>query len=216
MTEKEIVAGCKKDNRVCQEAFYEMFYSKVYGICMRYEKNDSRAKDLLQDCFIKMFGQLKKYKGSGSLEGWVRRLVVNSYIDRYRTNSRNPEDLFDFNEGSTQGTSEGGVIGGSNSNNCIESFINNRAIDGYCEQPEEFEIVDIKGINHAELIDMIQSLSPQYRTVFNLYVVEDYSHAEIAEELGISVGTSKSNYSKAKRNLREMLVDKEELIIDYV
>lgn len=63
----------------------------------------------------------------------------------------------------------------------------------------------ISGISYDEIIDMVQQLSPGYRTVFNLYVIEGFKHREIAEMLDISVGTSKSNLSKAKRNLQSIL-----------
>lgn len=63
----------------------------------------------------------------------------------------------------------------------------------------------VNGISYAEIIELIQKLSPVYRTVFNLYVIEGYKHREIAEMLEISVGTSKSNLSKAKSNLRDLL-----------
>lgn len=63
----------------------------------------------------------------------------------------------------------------------------------------------ISGISYDELVEMVQELSPAYRTVFNLYVIEGFKHEEIAGMLDISVGTSKSNLSKAKRNLRELL-----------
>lgn len=63
----------------------------------------------------------------------------------------------------------------------------------------------ISGISYDEIIGMVQQLTPGYRTVFNLYVIEGYTHKEIAEMLEISVGTSKSNLSKAKRNLRTIL-----------
>jgi RNA polymerase sigma-70 factor (ECF subfamily) len=61
-------------------------------------------------------------------------------------------------------------------------------------------------ISHRELIRLIQQLSPGYRSVFNLYVIEGYRHEEISEILGISVGTSKSNLAKARLKLREMLM----------
>lgn len=60
-------------------------------------------------------------------------------------------------------------------------------------------------LSYAELIQCVQSLSPSYRMVFNLYVIEGYTHEEIAEQLGISVGASKSNLSRARENLREIL-----------
>lgn len=61
------------------------------------------------------------------------------------------------------------------------------------------------GISYNEIIEIVQQLTPAYRTVFNLYVIEGYKHRDIAEKMGISIGTSKSNLSKAKENLRSML-----------
>ncbi len=61
-------------------------------------------------------------------------------------------------------------------------------------------------LSYQEIIGLIQELSPQYRAVFNLYVIEGYKHEEIAEKLGIAVGTSKSNLAKAKKNLQEKLI----------
>ena len=63
----------------------------------------------------------------------------------------------------------------------------------------------IYDITPEQIVDAMQQLSPAYRTVFNLYVFENYSHQDIAEALGISVGTSKSNYAKAKKNMKKLL-----------
>lgn len=60
-------------------------------------------------------------------------------------------------------------------------------------------------ISYQELMGMVQSLTSAYRTVFNMYVIDGFKHEEIAEALGISVGTSKSNLSKARNKLREMI-----------
>jgi len=65
----------------------------------------------------------------------------------------------------------------------------------------------ISGISHEEILAILKQLSPAYRTVFNLYAIEGYKHEEIAQQLGISVGTSKSNYAKARRRLQELLKD---------
>lgn len=83
------------------------------------------------------------------------------------------------------------------------------------KQSERFELHEnsiaasekiISGISYREIIELVQKLSPVYRTVFSLYVIEGYKHKEVAEVLNISVGTSKSNLHKAKQNLKEMLV----------
>lgn len=63
----------------------------------------------------------------------------------------------------------------------------------------------LPGISYDEIIEMVQQLSPAYRTVFNLYVIEGFKHREIAKMLDIAVGTSKSNLAKAKRNLQAIL-----------
>jgi RNA polymerase sigma-70 factor (ECF subfamily) len=65
----------------------------------------------------------------------------------------------------------------------------------------------LSGISYQEILDIIRQLSPAYRAVFNLHVIEGYKHEEIAEMLNISVGASKSNLSKAKRNLQQLLKD---------
>jgi RNA polymerase sigma-70 factor (ECF subfamily) len=71
------------------------------------------------------------------------------------------------------------------------------------DSDENEEIYDI---TPEQIIDAMQQLTPAYRTVFNLYVYEDYTHQDIAEALGISVGTSKSNYAKAKKNMKKLLI----------
>jgi len=215
MTEQEIVAGCKEGSRIHQEAFYKMFYSTVYKVCIRYEKDDARAKDLLQDCFMVMFTSIKKFKGAGSLEGWVRRITVNSYIDRFRSDARNPEDAHDFN-GGTEEDNYGNASTTTFGNSGGESYIHTKATDGFRVEPEEFDILDIDGIHSDELLGILHSLTPKFRAVFNLYVMEGWSHKEIAERMGINEGTSKSNFYKAKRNLKKRLLEKKHLIVDYV
>jgi RNA polymerase sigma-70 factor (ECF subfamily) len=98
----------------------------------------------------------------------------------------------------------------------------NNAIDYYRKNKNKFAISEtlvetqqiaeevegeglFDGVSADVLLSFVQQLSPVYRTVFNLYILDDYSHAEIAEELGISEGTSKSNLSKAKKNLKQMV-----------
>lgn len=82
-----------------------------------------------------------------------------------------------------------------------KEFINPELLDKNLEDKEAI----ISGISYDEIVEMIRRLSPAYRAVFNLHVIEGYSHEEIAEMLGISIGTSKSNLAKAKRNLRVIL-----------
>lgn len=169
-----LIAGCVRGERKAQQRIYQKLYGKMMGICLRYARDRDEAKDVLQDGFIKVFSNIKNYSGNGSFEGWVRRIVVNTAIDSFRKNR---------------------------SSNLIAD---SDYIDGMKDESAEEEEESIfAGINTKRIMEEVQKLSPAYRMVFNLYVVEGYSHKEIADQLGISVGTSKSNLSKAKLNLKK-------------
>ena len=99
---KRIVKGCIKGDRAMQSVLYERYYSKMMGICYRYAKDSDEAKDLLHDGFLKIFKSLDKYKFNGSLEGWIRRLMINSAIDHYRKN----KNIFSLSEASLENITE--------------------------------------------------------------------------------------------------------------
>src|ERR1051326_4959018 len=84
--ESEIIKGCLKNDRASQKALYEHFYSRMLGVCMRYAKDRDEAKDMLNEAFLKVFNSLRTFAGKGSFEGWVKRVIVNSAIDRLRKN----------------------------------------------------------------------------------------------------------------------------------
>jgi len=177
---REIVEGCIANNRKCQEQLFKLFYGKMLSACLRYIPDRDSAQEVLQEGFIKVFDKIGAFDHKGSLEGWIRRIVVNTAIDQIRKSKKDPfrtDQDDDFKLG---------------------------ASDPMVEM-EELQLLELK----AELaMEAIQKLSPAYRTVFSLYVLEDYSHKEIAEKLGISEGTSKSNLAKAKMNLQRILIEK--------
>jgi RNA polymerase sigma-70 factor (ECF subfamily) len=120
---------------------------------------------------------LEVFDFKGSFEGWIRRIIANTAIDAIRKNKRNPFLSDQDNDFKQEAVNE-------------------------LEEKEKVEILEIK----SEIaLSAISKLSPAYRTVFNLYVLEDYTHKEIAEMLGINEGTSKSNLAKAKMNLQRIL-----------
>lgn len=176
-----LIAGCLKGDRRSQQAIHKMFYGKMKAVCMRYTRDSDQAMDIVQEGFLKVFTNLEKYSGVGSLEGWIRRIMVNLAIDRFRKLKN------DF------------ILLGENQS--VEDF------EGEADEEEENNGEDeIYDITPEQIIDAMQQLSPAYRTVFNLYVYEDYTHQDIAEALGISVGTSKSNYAKARKNMKKLLL----------
>jgi RNA polymerase sigma factor (sigma-70 family) len=83
-TDKELIESCLKENPIAQKLLYDTFSSSLYGICLRYSKNEEEAQDILQDSFIKIFTKLDTYKFAGSFEGWLKRIVTNTSIEYYR------------------------------------------------------------------------------------------------------------------------------------
>jgi RNA polymerase sigma-70 factor (ECF subfamily) len=176
-----LVDGCISGDRRCQQRVHELFYGKMMAVCLRYTKNHDQAKDILQDGFIKVFRSLEKFNRDGSFEGWIRRIMVNTAIDHFRR-TKNSYLL----------------LGEERS---IEEFGDQDEEDVMEEEREE----DGMDLKPADVINAMQKLTPAYRTVFNLYIFEEMTHKEIADSLGISIGTSKSNLAKAKQNLKKFL-----------
>ena len=83
MTDIEIIKGCIKDDALCQKSLFNRYASALLGICMRYARNKEDAEDILQDSFIKIFKKISQFKGEGSFEGWMRRVVVNTALKKY-------------------------------------------------------------------------------------------------------------------------------------
>ncbi len=82
---KNIISGCLKGNRKDQEILYRRHAAKLYAVCLQYSGNDEEARDILQEGFIKIFENLCYYKHEGSFEGWIRRIMVNTALERYRS-----------------------------------------------------------------------------------------------------------------------------------
>jgi RNA polymerase sigma-70 factor (ECF subfamily) len=82
---KEIIKGCLDGNRRDQELLYRRNSAKLYAVCLQYSGNDEEARDILQEGFIKIFENLSHYKHEGSFEGWMRRITVNTALEKFRS-----------------------------------------------------------------------------------------------------------------------------------
>ncbi|PLX01008.1 MAG: hypothetical protein C0594_14810 [Marinilabiliales bacterium] len=96
--EKKLVMACIRKEAGSLDALYHMFSSRMFGICLRYAGNRMEAEDLLHDGFIKVLGNLKKFRFEGSFDGWMRRLMVNTAINNYRKKSIRVEQDLDSKE----------------------------------------------------------------------------------------------------------------------
>lgn len=171
MTDEELVKQCILNNPIAQKLLFERFNRKMMGVCLRYAGRSEEAEDMLQNGFIRIFEKIGTFKGLGSLEGWIRRIVVNEALTYLRKN---------------------------------KAMQMNIDIDDIkYKLPSSSHVGE--SLNVKDLLNIIQQLPLGFRTVFNMYAIEGYSHKEIAEQLGISEGTSKSQYSRAKTHLQNIL-----------
>jgi RNA polymerase sigma factor (sigma-70 family) len=177
-TEQLLIKGCIAGDRAFQTKLYDLLAPKMLGVCLRYARNRQEAEEILQEGFLRVFTYINKFKGSGSLEGWVRKIMVNSALSRYRNKFH------------------------------LQPVIRLETL-GH-DAPGETDIVS--DFDAKELIVLVQTLPAGYRIVFNLYVFEGFKHREIAEALGISEGTSKSNLSDARAYLQKALTVKKKLV----
>ena len=141
------------------------------SVCLRYGSNRETAEDLLQEGFIKVFSAIGSFEGSGSFEGWMRRIFVNTALEYLRKNDILKESV---------------------------------EIDN-TEVLQEVDYSAIERISADELMELIAELPPGFRTVFNMFVIEGYSHKEIGDALGITESTSRSQLTRAKRLLQKKL-----------
>ena len=174
-----IVKGCVKNDRKYQQILYNQTFTNMIGTCMSYSSDYDEAKDYVQEGYVKVFDRIGSYQPTGSLVSWIKRIIVNNLIDSLRKKAK-----FKFSD------------------------IDDMQIDSADDSDEVLERIARKEQNAARIVELLQKLSPMYRAVFNMYVVEELSHSQIAERLGISVGTSKSNLAKAKMRLKQMFIDK--------
>ena len=173
-SEAELIKGCIQRKRDAQKRLYDTYAPAMYPLCCRYMKNATEAEDVLVMAFTKILDKIDQYKGQGSFEGWVRRIVINEALAHLRSQRQ----MFVVTE---------------------------------LEEAEVTETVSMNDHLHEEdLLEMVRQLPAGYRSVFNMYAIDGYSHKEIAEQLGISENTSKSQLSRARVFLQKLLISKEQ------
>lgn len=169
-----LINDCINGDRQAQSTLYTRFVPKMFVVCLRYAKSREEAEEILQEGFLKTFQFLHQFKHEGSLEGWIRKIMINCALQKLRNRSRMAPVI--------------------NIEQYNEAFI----LDEFIES----------NITSKELLKLVVSLPPVYKIVFNLYVFDGYKHREIAEILGISEGTSKSNLSDARTFLQKQIAKK--------
>ena len=168
-----IIKQCKAEDRLAQKELYNYYSPVLLAICRRYMKNTEDTEDVFLKGMFKIYSNINKYKGEGSFEGWMKKIMVNESLMHIRKHKK----LNLMVEWTQQDQPEQPVI------------------------LEQLALEDIK--------NLIKDLPEGYRTIFNLYLIEGYKHREIAEMLGISINTSKSQLILAKKKMREFIKKKD-------
>jgi RNA polymerase sigma factor (sigma-70 family) len=173
----DIINGCVKAKRENQKELYKLYYGFATGICMRYCHNQDDAIEIVNDGFLKIFKTIASFTPKyENVEASIMGWVKTIMIYTSIDHYR------------------------KNSKNLLVDEIGEVHF-GLLDSSE----TSLDMMSYKEIIELVQRLSPTYRMVFNLYVIDGYKHEDIAKQLNISVGTSKSNLAKARANIQKMI-----------
>ena len=179
LSEKELVRGCIRRDRDAQQELYARYAARFYTLCLRYVGDSEESRDLMHDSMIKAMDSIKSFRieADGSLYSWLRKITVNVVFDRLRQNIR-------FMEVPLEQLSDDEMPDASDS-----------------DAGPEREIPD------DVLKQIMATLSPVRRAVFNMYYIDGFSHKEIARALNITEGGSTSILAKARASVRKAITD---------
>lgn len=169
ISEKQLIQACQKGKSDSQFELVKRYSAVLMAVCMRYAKDESTAKDILQETFIRIFKYIGRYNYSGSFEGWMKRIAVRQALTWIKK-SHKKEEVF------------------------VHQYV------------ETATSADVYGyFDFEEITKIINTLPIGFRTIFNLNVIEGYSHKEIAELLEVSESTSRSQLARARKMLQKKL-----------
>jgi len=155
----------------------------LLGVLRRYVKEVSTAQDLLHEVFVTAIDKYDSYTGKGSFEGWLYRITVNVALMYLRNYHNNPVET---------GHTPSLLMVDDDDNEWVDNARN---------------VIEAAGFTSEELLSVIDRLPEHHRVVFNMYVLDDFSHKQISAELNISTGTSKSHLARARKKIQQFLYD---------
>jgi RNA polymerase sigma-70 factor (ECF subfamily) len=179
-TDAEWIDACKRGERVAQRWLYEKYASKMMYVCLRYLGNEDDAQDVMHDAFVKVYASISKFRGDAKIDTWISRIMANTSINTIRKQARRG----------------------------IKKDVDDVHLVDKSDQTGMMETPD--SLSAQEVLKMILELPLGYRTVLSMYALDGYSHQEIAQTLGISEGTSKSQLAKARKMLKSRIEDRHE------
>jgi RNA polymerase sigma factor (sigma-70 family) len=171
-----LLNACRRNDRKAQNELYKSCFSVLMSVCVRYQKDESEARAALNQGFLKILNHLEHYNPKVPFEAWIRRIMINTLIDEYRKTQKERQRT---------------------------EYVDFSATDTF-NDAVDFNLAD-QLFDAQAVTALVQQLPPTTQKVFNLYVIDGYSHKEIAEMLGSSEGTTKWHLSTARQTLKNLL-----------
>lgn len=179
--ERRLIRDIIKGNRVAMQELYNLTVRRMTAVCSRYVIDQNDVNDVLQESYLKVFSGIGAFTphDDGSLVAWVRRIVVNESLQLLRRKK------------------------------LLNQLV---SLDDVEDEPEDLTVTEqvtnyVSSIDIGNLMELVQQLPDGYRTIFNLYAIEKLPHSKIASMLGISEGTSASQYHRARKLLAQRILE---------
>ena len=179
--ERRLIRDIMKGNRMAMQELYNLTVRNMTAVCSRYVIDQNDVNDVLQESYLKVFSGIGAFTShdGGSLVAWIRRIVVNESLQLLRRKK------------------------------LLNQLV---SLDDVEDEPEDLTVTEqvtnyVSSIDIGNLMELVQQLPDGYRTIFNLYAIEKLPHSKIATMLGISEGTSASQYHRARKQLAQLILD---------
>lgn len=177
--DKKLLKACSKGDRKAQYQLFKSCFPVLMGVCTRYKRDPHEAQAMVNTGFLKIVSNLDKYSPKVPFEAWIRRIMINALIDDFRKHKKYQETV---------------------EHRDFSEEINNHQLVDFNEADQHFDA--------EQLLQLIETLPPMSRKVFNLFAIDGYSHKEIAKLLEISEGTSKWHTAFARSKLQEQILSR--------
>jgi RNA polymerase sigma-70 factor (ECF subfamily) len=180
---KLAIEGCVSNDRLSQKKIYTSFYNYAMSICSIYTNSYEDSVEILNDGFLKVFKEIYRYQPA--------------YADHIQSFKGWLRKIMLYTG--------------------IDHFRKNRKHRFKKDLDNEADVLSapyedaLDRISHNEILRSMQKLTPGYRVIFNLFIIEEFSHEEISHRLGISIGTSKSNLARGRKQLQKILLDENQI-----
>ena len=179
--ERRLIRDIMKGNRMAMQELYNLTVRNMTAVCSRYVIDQNDVNDVLQESYLKVFSGIGAFTShdGGSLVAWIRRIVVNESLQLLRRKK------------------------------LLNQLV---SLDDVEDEPEDLTFTEqvtnyVSSIDIGNLMELVQQLPDGYRTIFNLYAIEKLPHSKIASMLGISEGTSASQYHRARKLLAQRILE---------